>query len=122
MSQGRRNYSFEGEAPLCSAVDARKAPTSPNGHGLRPPVGSLLAAKRAQPFRSEAKKGVSVVSPQTPPSSPKPANQAFQTKITLVFQLAGAHAVNEQAQIVRLSGFVVVRIQQRRHIENRTDA
>ena len=37
---------LRGKKPLCSAVDARKAPASPNGHGLRPPVGSLLAAKR----------------------------------------------------------------------------
>ena len=44
---------------------------SPNGHGLRPPVGSLLAAKRAQPFRSKARKGVPIVSLSNSPIFPK---------------------------------------------------
>ena len=44
---------------------------SPDGHGLRPPVGSLLAAKRAQPFRSKARKGVPVVSPSNSPILPQ---------------------------------------------------
>ncbi len=41
-----RLFTLRGKEPLCSAVDVRKAPASPDGHGLRPPVGSLLAAKR----------------------------------------------------------------------------
>ena len=64
-------FCLEGKEPLCSAVDVRKAPAPPNGHGLRPPVGSLLAAKRAQPFRSKARKGVPVVSPSNSPILPK---------------------------------------------------
>ena len=39
-ADGNRDFSvfFWGEGtPLISAVDARKAPASPNGHGLRPP-------------------------------------------------------------------------------------
>ena len=44
---------------------------SPNGHGLRSPVGSLLAAKRAQPFRSKARKGVPIVSLSNSPIFPK---------------------------------------------------
>ena len=35
------------------------------------PVGSLTAAKRAQPFRSEAKKGVPANSPSNSPILPK---------------------------------------------------
>lgn len=63
-----------GRAPLLcacpiSAVDARKAPSSPNGHG---PVGrlSVAPAREAQLFRSEARKGVFVI---FPPSLPSPA-------------------------------------------------
>ena len=36
-----------------------------------PPVGSLLAAKRTQPFRSKARKGVPVNSPSNSPILPK---------------------------------------------------
>ena len=55
-----------------SAVDVRKAPTSPNGHG---PPGRPLDRRqreRAQPFRSGARKGVPAILPPKPPI-PSPA-------------------------------------------------
>ena len=50
---------LEGKENPRAAVDARKAPSSPNGHGLRPPFGrssagepSLFAAEREKVFLS----------------------------------------------------------------------
>ena len=63
---------------------------SPNGHGLRPPVGSLLAAKRAQPFRSEARKGVPVDSPSSSPIFPK--TRTYFLKNTLQRRQVEPHA------------------------------
>ena len=53
----------------------------------RPPVGSLLAAKKAQPFRSEAKKGVPVVSPSNSPILPK--TRALLCGMSLMGEYAG---------------------------------
>ena len=44
------------------------------------PLGRCLRQKGPQPFRSKARKGVPVVPPQTPPSSPKPAHTIPQVK------------------------------------------
>ena len=59
--------------PPHSAVDARKPPSSPNGHGLRSPVGSS-PARVAQSFCGKARKGVLVdLPPPSPPSLPQRA-------------------------------------------------
>ena len=66
-----RLFTLRGKEPLCSAVDVRKAPASPDGHGLRPPVGSLLAAKRAPAFPQQSEERRSRSSPSNSPILPK---------------------------------------------------
>ena len=75
-------------APPRSAVDARKAPASPNGHGLRPPFGRALLSMPVRLLRrlTGTACGPPVGSPPAlagfpfPPSPPSLLQRAFAGK------------------------------------------